>query len=102
MKLGRLLFIVCLISGCTVGPRYTRPDVQAPIPQEYKETAGVPQGSSQWKPADPSDDVDRGDWWYNLRPSNTEPLLRLNVEAANESECARHVDEVLALVAELG
>src|ERR1022692_1029606 len=25
--------------------------------------------------------VDRGDWWYNVRPSNTEPLLRLNVEA---------------------
>ena len=25
--------------------------------------------------------VDRGDWWFNLRPSNTEPLLRLNVEA---------------------
>src|ERR1019366_4086898 len=25
--------------------------------------------------------VDHGDWWYNLRPSNTEPLLRLNVEA---------------------
>jgi phosphomannomutase len=45
--------------------------------------------------------VDHGDWWYNLRPSNTEPLLRLNVEAPSESECARHVDEVLALVAKL-
>jgi phosphomannomutase len=45
--------------------------------------------------------VDHGDWWYNLRPSNTEPLLRLNVEAQNESECARHSDEVLALVAKL-
>jgi phosphomannomutase len=45
--------------------------------------------------------VDYGDWWYNLRPSNTEPLLRLNVEARTEGECARHVDEVLALVAEL-
>ena len=29
--------------------------------------------------------VDRGDWWYNLRPSNTEPLLRLNVEAPDEA-----------------
>ncbi len=46
--------------------------------------------------------VDYGDWWYNLRPSNTEPLLRLNVEAHSEEECARHVAEVLALVAELG
>ncbi len=41
-----------------------------------------------------------GDWWFNLRPSNTEPLLRLNVEAANEEEVARHVKEILAMVAE--
>lgn len=45
--------------------------------------------------------VDYGDWWYNLRPSNTEPLLRLNVEARTEEECADHVEEVLALVQEL-
>ncbi|MGH9047448.1 MAG: phosphomannomutase/phosphoglucomutase [Acidimicrobiales bacterium] len=45
--------------------------------------------------------VDHGDWWYNLRPSNTEPLLRLNVEAPDEAACARHVDEVLALVTRL-
>ena len=45
--------------------------------------------------------MDHGDWWYNLRPSNTEPLLRLNVEARTDEECARHVDEVLGLVAEL-
>ncbi|HVX21534.1 MAG TPA: phosphomannomutase/phosphoglucomutase [Acidimicrobiales bacterium] len=43
--------------------------------------------------------VDRGDWWYNLRPSNTEPLLRLNVEARTEEACRQHVDEVLDLVA---
>ncbi len=45
--------------------------------------------------------VDHGDWWYNLRPSNTEPLLRLNVEAADEASCRRHVDEVRALIAEV-
>jgi phosphomannomutase len=37
-------------------------------------------------------------WWFNLRPSNTEPLLRLNVEAANETEMAAVRDEVLGLV----
>ena len=41
------------------------------------------------------------DWWYNLRPSNTEPLLRLNVEAKDEAACAAHVAEVLNLVASL-
>jgi phosphomannomutase len=43
--------------------------------------------------------VDHGDWWYNLRPSNTEPLLRLNVEAHTAEECDRHVAHVLDLVA---
>ena len=42
--------------------------------------------------------VDFGDWWFNLRPSNTEPLLRLNVEAADEEELARRVSEVEAFV----
>ncbi len=45
--------------------------------------------------------VDRGDWWYNLRPSNTEPLLRLNVEAPDEASCTRHVAEVQAEVKRL-
>ena len=42
--------------------------------------------------------VDAGDWWFNLRPSNTEPLLRLNVEAATPAECERRVAEVRALL----
>jgi phosphomannomutase len=42
--------------------------------------------------------VDLGDWWFNLRPSNTEPLLRLNLEAANRAECEAHTAEVLALL----
>ncbi|HEX2133526.1 MAG TPA: phosphomannomutase/phosphoglucomutase [Actinophytocola sp.] len=36
--------------------------------------------------------------WFNLRPSNTEPLLRLNVEAADEEAVAALRDEVLAIV----
>jgi phosphomannomutase len=45
--------------------------------------------------------VDRGDWWYNLRPSNTEPLLRLNVEAPDEVACAARVAEVQGAIARL-
>ncbi|GII91030.1 phosphomannomutase/phosphoglucomutase [Sinosporangium siamense] len=37
-------------------------------------------------------------WWFNLRPSNTEPLLRLNAEAADEQMTAGIRDEVLAVV----
>jgi phosphomannomutase len=42
--------------------------------------------------------VDLGDWWFNLRPSNTEPLLRLNLEAADRSACDEHTAEVLDLI----
>jgi phosphomannomutase len=37
-------------------------------------------------------------WWFNLRPSNTEPLLRLNVEADSEATMAARRDEVLGIV----
>lgn len=37
-------------------------------------------------------------WWFNLRPSNTEPLLRLNVEAATGEQMARVRDRVLDLI----
>ncbi|WIX85376.1 phosphomannomutase/phosphoglucomutase [Amycolatopsis sp. DG1A-15b] len=39
-----------------------------------------------------------GGAWFNLRPSNTEPLLRLNVEAANAEAVQALVDEVLAII----
>jgi phosphomannomutase len=37
-------------------------------------------------------------WWANVRPSNTEPLLRLNVEAETREEMERRRDELLALI----
>ncbi|MGO9221719.1 MAG: phosphomannomutase/phosphoglucomutase [Streptosporangiaceae bacterium] len=37
-------------------------------------------------------------WWFNLRPSNTEPLLRLNLEADDEDTMLRLRDEVLGIV----
>ncbi len=41
----------------------------------------------------------RLDWgWFNVRKSNTEPLLRLNLEARTEAEMASHRDEVLAVI----
>ena len=42
--------------------------------------------------------VDGGDWWFNLRPSNTEPLLRLNLEAPDVEACTRRTEEVRALL----
>jgi phosphomannomutase len=42
--------------------------------------------------------IDAGDFWFNVRPSNTEPLLRLNLEAPDAETCARATDEVLGLI----
>ena len=42
--------------------------------------------------------VDCGSWWFNVRSSNTEPLLRLNLEASTREECDEHVAELLMLI----
>jgi phosphomannomutase len=42
--------------------------------------------------------VDADDWHFNVRPSNTEPLLRLNLEASSEELMERKRDEVLELI----
>ncbi|MBV9231167.1 MAG: phosphomannomutase/phosphoglucomutase [Chloroflexi bacterium] len=42
--------------------------------------------------------VDYGDWWFNVRPSNTEPLLRLNVEANNQALMEQKRDELVAFI----
>ncbi|HVN00064.1 MAG TPA: efflux transporter outer membrane subunit [Caulobacteraceae bacterium] len=49
-----LLLAAGALSACEVGPNYHRPET--PTPQAYKEIAG-------WTPANPSDAVDRADWW---------------------------------------
>jgi len=42
--------------------------------------------------------VDLGDWWCNVRPSNTEPLLRLNLEAATDEEVVSRVGDIEPLL----
>ncbi|MEU6475924.1 phosphomannomutase/phosphoglucomutase [Streptomyces sp. NPDC047017] len=42
--------------------------------------------------------VTSADWWFNVRPSNTEPLLRLNAEARDEATMAKVRDEALAII----
>jgi phosphomannomutase len=42
--------------------------------------------------------VEFDDWWFNVRPSNTEPLLRLNVEASTRSVLEERTGEVLGMI----
>ncbi len=42
--------------------------------------------------------VTTADWWFNVRPSNTEPLLRLNAEGKDRATMEKVRDEVLARI----
>ena len=73
------------------------------INREVADPASVIERVATAYPADAQDrldglTVDLGDWWFNLRASNTEPLLRLNLEAADPAVCAAKVAEVQALI----
>jgi phosphomannomutase len=57
---------------------------------DFEEFDGI---TAQGKPAEAGQW-----WWFNVRSSNTEPLLRLNVEASREADMKKIRDEVLALI----
>lgn len=59
--------------------------------------AAYPQGTVDWLDGIT---VAFDDWWFNVRPSNTEPLLRLVVEARTESDLARRLGELVARIGE--
>jgi phosphomannomutase len=42
--------------------------------------------------------VSHDDWWFNVRPSNTEPLLRLNAEGRDRATMQRVRDEILTII----
>jgi phosphomannomutase len=48
-------------------------------------TIGSAEGESPW-------------WWFNVRSSNTEPLLRLNVESSDQADCKALTDKVLGII----
>jgi phosphomannomutase len=85
---------------------FSRYSASGEINSEVADQAGATQRVKDIYASQPgvtTDELDgltvSGDkWWFNLRPSNTEPLLRLNVEAADGVEMAAIRDEVLGLV----
>jgi phosphomannomutase len=67
-------------------------DAQAKM-KELAETYG--SGKVEWLDGV---SVTFDDWHFNVRPSNTEPLLRLNLEAKSEALMAAKRDEVLQII----
>jgi len=81
---------------------YASGEINSEVADQAEATARVKQAFAS-RPGVSTDELDgltvtTGDWWFNLRPSNTEPLLRLNVEAGDEAAMAALRDEVLGIV----
>ncbi len=76
------------------------PAARARVVQAYvtDEGAGPVDGRRARRPDRSATGTASPRWWFNLRASNTEPLLRLNVEAADEDVMEKVRDDVLALV----
>ena len=77
-------------------------EINSEVPDQAAATERV-RAEFASRPGVTTDELDgltiTGDgWWFNLRPSNTEPLLRLNLEAADEDTMLRLRDEVLGIV----
>lgn len=82
---------------------FERYSASGEINTQVDDAEAVIERISQKFAAEPQDrldglTVDCGDWWFNLRPSNTEPLLRLNLEAADRNSCDDRVAALLSLI----
>ena len=77
-------------------------EINSEVADQAEATARVKQAFAS-RPGVSTDELDgltvaTDEWWFNLRPSNTEPLLRLNVEANDQTTMAALRDEVLGIV----
>ncbi len=97
--------LAAALSGCVVGPDYSRPSVETPL--AYKQ-GGVREDSpgyvaarkKGWREARPADGVERGDWWRVFRDANLDRLIRL-VDVDNQSlrQAVANYRQARALVA---
>lgn len=77
-------------------------EINSTVADQKARTAAV-RAAFETRPGVTTDDLDgltvtTPDWWFNLRASNTEPLLRLNVEARDVRTMASVRDEVLTMI----
>ncbi|MDQ0446228.1 NodT family efflux transporter outer membrane factor (OMF) lipoprotein [Methylobacterium aerolatum] len=100
-----ILAVAATLTGCVVGPDYSRPSVETPL--AYKQ-GGVREDSpgyvaarkKGWREARPADDVERGDWWRVFRDPALDRLIRL-VDVDNQSlrQAVANYRQARALVA---
>ena len=91
-------YCLLFLSGCTVGPKYVRPSVQAPsaykelTPEQLKVTDG-------WKVAQPQDEVIRDNWWKVFNDPQLDALEeQVNISNQNIAAAAANFLSARALV----
>ncbi|WP_030740105.1 phosphomannomutase/phosphoglucomutase [Streptomyces sp. NRRL S-31] len=83
--------------------RYTGSgEINSTVADQAARLAAI-RAAYEGRPGVTLDDLDgltvaAADWWFNVRPSNTEPLLRLNAEAEDAATMAKIRDEALAII----
>jgi phosphomannomutase len=109
---GMIALLECLEVFSAAGKPVSQ--VIAPIDARFRSgeinshVRNIPDRLRALEAAQPGARIDRLDgvtieyptWWMNVRPSNTEPLLRLNVEGDTRELMERHRDEALAIIRE--
>lgn len=77
LKLASPLLIALVLGGCSLAPKYERPEVATPTTYRHAEATGT------WKTAEPAEAVPRGEWWKVFH----DPVLeQLQVEAAEANQ----------------
>ena len=72
--------LLLVLSGCMVGPRYTRP--AAPVPPSFKEASS--SAGNGWKTGSPGDTAAKGNWWQTFHDARLNEL-EVQVDTANQS-----------------
>ncbi|MGB6876651.1 MAG: efflux transporter outer membrane subunit [Candidatus Acidiferrales bacterium] len=94
-----VLLLSCMLTGCTVGPKYHPPAVQAPT--AYKESPTQFKDSGPWTIAQPQDAKLRGDWWEIFNDPELNALEKqLNINNQNIKEYFENFMEARALIRE--
>jgi NodT family efflux transporter outer membrane factor (OMF) lipoprotein len=84
MRRGAALLPLLLVSGCLVGPDYERAPPASPVAPQYKEAELPPGAASLFRPAQPSDGADRGQWW-RVYDDPTLDSLAAQVDVSNQN-----------------
>jgi NodT family efflux transporter outer membrane factor (OMF) lipoprotein len=91
ISISLTFLMAALLAGCSVGPRYVRPDV--PAPPEFKE---IPPN---WKTAEPGDQALRGNWWEIFNDAQLNALEeKINISNQNVKVAQAQFDQARALV----